>query len=52
MGRFRGRGQNIQFVQYKNPFVYGKYPQNIKTLCVCVCVCVRVCVFVCVRYTK
>jgi len=30
MGRFRGRvtvrGENIQFVQYKNHYVYGKSP--------------------------
>jgi len=42
----RVRGCNIQFVQYKKHYVYGKSMEkhgNPLCVCVCVCVCVQMC---------
>ncbi len=33
---------NVRFVQYKNHYAYGEFPQKMET---CACVCVCVCVF-------
>jgi len=42
MGRVSVIGENIQFVQYKNHYVYEMSPFRCACLdeCVCVCVCV------------